>query len=77
MADGVTLARLHVNCPLVKAIEDCRRVALWMRALYPTEDWACALNKRVLDEIGSNGTAFLHKRISDTNHAQQIIGAFK
>ena len=33
--------------------------------------------KRVMDEIGTNTTAFLHKRISDTNHAQQIISVFK
>ena len=50
---------------------------MWMRALYSTEDWACALKKRVLDETGANGTAFLHRRISHTNHAQQIIAAFK
>ena len=31
----------------------------------------------MLDETGANGTAFIHRRISDTNHAQQIIGAFK
>ena len=31
----------------------------------------------MLDETDANATAFLHKRISDTNHAQQIIGAFK
>ena len=30
-----------------------------------------------MDETGANGTAFLHRRISDTNHAQQIIAAFK
>ena len=41
------------------------------------KDWACALMKRVLDETGANGTAFLHKCISDTNSAYQIIGAFK
>ena len=50
---------------------------MWTRALYSTEDWACALKKRVLDETGVNGTAFLHKRIPSTNHAQQIIAAFK
>ena len=72
--DHTTVA---VNCPLVKDIADSRRVALWMRALYSTEDWACALKKRVLDETGADGTAFVQKRISDTNHAQQIIGAFK
>ena len=81
MVDCATLARPHnrggLNCPLVKDIADSRRVALWMRALYSTEDWACALKKRVLDETGANATAFLHKRISDTNHAQQIIAAFK
>ena len=48
-----------------------------MRALYSTEDWACALKKRVLDETGANATAFLHRRIPCTNHAQQIIAAFK
>ena len=31
----------------------------------------------MLDETGANGTAFVHKRIPCTNHAQQIIGAFK
>ena len=31
----------------------------------------------MLDETGANGTAFIQKRISDTNHAHQIIGAFK
>ena len=31
----------------------------------------------MLDETGANATAFLHRRISDTNYAQQIIGAFK
>ena len=31
----------------------------------------------MLDETGADGTAFVQKRISDTNHAQQIIGAFK
>ena len=31
----------------------------------------------MIDETGANATAFLHRRISDTNHAQQIIGAFK
>ena len=81
MVDGVTLAQPHVNCgvncPLVKDIADSRRVALWTHALYSTEDWACALKKRVLDETCANGTAFLHKRMSGTNHAQQIIGAFK
>ena len=79
--DDTTLTRLHMsgraNCPLVKDIADSRRVALWMRALYSTEDWACALKKRVLDETGANGTAFLHRRIPCTNHAQQIISAFK
>ena len=81
MVDRATLARPHdrggLNCPLVKDIADSRRVALWMRALYSTEDWACALKKQVLDETGANGTAFIHKHISDTNHAQQIIAAFK
>ena len=81
MVDRATLARPHdrggLNCPLAKDIADSRRVALWTRALYSTEDWACALKKRVLDETGANGTAFIQKRISDTNHAQQIIGAFK
>ena len=33
--------------------------------------------KRVQDETGVNVTAFIHRRISDTNHAHQIIGAFK
>ena len=81
MVDRATLARPHIhgglNCPLVKDIGDSRRVALWTRALYSTEDWACALKKRVLDETGVNGTAFLHKRIPCTNHAHQIIAAFK
>ena len=81
MVDRATLARPHIhgglNCPLVKDIADSRRVALWTRALYSTEDWACALKKRVLDETGVNGTAFLHKRIPCTNHAHQIIAAFK
>ena len=80
MVDRATLARPHIhgglNCPLVKDIADSRRVALWTRALYSTEDWACALKKRVLDETGVNGTAFLHKRILSTNHAQHIIVAF-
>ena len=31
----------------------------------------------MLDETGANVTAFIHRRISDTNHAHQIIGAFK
>ena len=35
------------------------------------------LKKRVMDETGANATAFLYKRISHTNHAHQIIGAFK
>ena len=48
-----------------------------MHALCETEDWACALKKRVMDETGANATAFIHRRISDTNHAQQIICAFK
>ena len=61
-----------LNYPLVKDITDHRRVALWMCALYSTEDWACALKKRVLDKTGANGTVFIQKRISDTNHAQQI-----
>ena len=52
-------------------------MALWTRALCETEDWACALKKRVMDETDANATAFFHKRISDTNHAQQIIGVFK
>ena len=81
MVDCATFARPHnrggLNCPLVKDIADSRRVALWTRALYSTEDWACALKKRVLDETGADGTAFVQKRISDTNHAQQIIAAFK
>ena len=81
LVDGTTLARPHanggLNCSLVNHITDCRRVALWMRALYSTEDWACALKKRVMDETGANGTAFLLKRISDTNHAHQIVAAFK
>ena len=46
-------------------------------ALHSTQDWACALKKRVLDETGANGTAFLHTHIPCTNHAHQIIGAFK
>ena len=50
---------------------------MWTRALHSTQDWACALKKRVLNETGSNGTAFLHKHIPCTNHAQQTIGAFK
>ena len=81
MVDRATLVRPHdrggLNCPLVKDIVDSRRVALWMRALYSTEDWVCALKKRVMDETGANATAFIHRRISDTNHAHQIIGAFK
>ena len=52
-------------------------MALWTCALYETEDWACALKKRVMDETCANGTAFLHKRIPCTNHAHQIIAAFK
>ena len=67
-----------VDCvTLVKDVADSRRVALWTRALCETKDWACALKKRVLNETGANATAFIHKRISDTNHAQQIIAAFK
>ena len=31
----------------------------------------------MLDETGVNGTAFLHKCIPCTNHAHQIIAAFK
>ena len=81
MVDCATLARLHdhggLNCPLFKDIADSRRVALWTRALCEREDWACALKKRVLDETGANGTTFLHRRISDTSHAPQIIAAFK
>ena len=49
MVDCATLARPHIhgglNCPLVKHIADSRRVALWTRALYSTENWACALKK--------------------------------
>ena len=37
----------------------------------------CTLKKRVMDETGANATAFIHRCISDTNHAQQIIAAFK
>ena len=81
MVDSATLARPHnrsgLKCPLVKDIADCRRVALWMRALCETEGRAFALKKQVLDETGANGTAFIHKRISHTNHAHQIICAFK
>ena len=81
MVDRATLARPHnrggLNCPLVKGIADCKRVALWTRALYSTEDCACALKKRVLDETGANATVFIHRRIPCTNHAQQIIAAFK
>ena len=81
MVDGATLARPHVsgnlNYPLVKNIADSRRVALWIHALYKTEDWACALKKQVLDETGANATAFIHRCISDTNNVHQIIGAFK
>ena len=81
MVDGATLAQPYVNggvnCPLVKDIAGFRRVALWMRALCETEDWACALMKRVLGDTGANATAFIHRRILCTNHAQQIIGAFK
>ena len=66
-----------LNCSLVKDIADSRRVALWTHALCETEDWACALKKQVLDETGANGTAFIHRRISDTSHAPQIIAAFK
>ena len=62
---------------MVKDIGDSRKVALWTRAQHSTEDWACALKKRVLDETGANGTAFIHKRIPCTSHAHQIIGAFK
>ena len=65
MVDRATLARPHnrggLNCPFVKDIADSRRVALWMRALYSTEDWACALKKRVMDETGANVTAFIHR----------------
>ena len=79
--DDAPLAQPHVDggakYPLVKHIADGRRVALWMHALYSTEDWACALMKLVMDETGANAIAFLHKRISDTNHAHQIIAAFK
>ena len=60
-----------------KHIADSRRVALWTHALCETEDWACALKERVLDETDANGTAFIHRCISDTNHAHQISGAFK
>ena len=81
MVDGTTLAWPHVNggvnCPLVKHIAHSRRVALWTRALCSTEDWACALMKRVMDETGANATAFLHKHIAATNHAHQIMVAFK
>ena len=42
-----------------------------------SEDWICGLKKRVLDETGVISTAFLHKCIPCTNHAQQIIVAFK
>ena len=66
-----------VNCPLVKRIADCRRVRLLTCALCKTEDWACALMKQVMDETGANGNAFIYKHISGTNHAHQIIGAFK
>ena len=49
MVDRATLARPHdrggLNCLLVKDIADSRRVALWIHALYSTEDWACALKK--------------------------------
>ena len=73
MVDCATLAQPHIhgglNCPLVKHIGGSRRVALWTRALHSTQDWACALKKRVLDETGANGTAFLNKRIPCTNHA--------
>ena len=74
MVDRATLARPHIhgglNYPLVKDIAGSRRVALWTRALDSTQDWACALKKRVLDEAGANGTAFLHKHIPCTDHAQ-------
>ena len=81
MVDGTTLAQPHnrggLNCPFVKDIADSRRVALWTHAMCETEDCACALMKWVMDETGANATAFIHKRISDTNHAHQIIGVFK
>ena len=81
MVDDATLAQPHVNggvnSPLVKHIAHSRRVALWTRALCSTEDWACALMKRVMDETGANATAFLHRCIACTNHAHQIMAAFK
>ena len=79
MVDHATLAQPHIhgglNCPLVKDVTDSRRVALWTRALYSTEDWACAPKMCMLDETGANATAFLHKRIPCTNHAHQITAA--
>ena len=51
MVDNATLEQPHVNgglnCPLVKHIAHSRRVALWTHAPCSTEDWACALMKRV------------------------------
>ena len=61
----------------VKHMTDCRGVGLWTRALCETEDWERILKKRVMDETGANATAFIHRRISDTNHAQQITAAIK
>ena len=52
-------------------------MALWTHALCDTEGWACALMKRMIDETGANATAIIHRRIPCTNHAQQIIVAFK
>ena len=81
MVDGTTLAWPHVNggvnCLLVKHIAHSRRVSLWTHALCSTDDWACALMKQVMDETGANATAFLHKHIVATNHAHQIMVAFK
>ena len=73
-------ARPHVNggvnSPLVKHIAHSRRVALWTRALCSTEDWACALMRQLMDETGANATAFLHKHIAATNHANQFVNVF-
>ena len=63
--------------------------AHWSKTLLIAEEWLCGhvhcakqktghvLMKQVMDETGANATAFIHKHISHTNHAQQIIGAFK
>ena len=81
LVDRATLTlpkdRGGLNCPLLRDVADARRLALWFRALYSREDWACALKQQVLSSMGKKGCAFLRKRYKGNTQSEQIINALK